>query len=405
MRYIHRSLEPVIRKAVKEFPVVVLTGPRQSGKTTLLKHLFVDSHKYLSVEPPDVRAAAVNDPRSFLEIYSPPMIFDEIQNAPDLLAYIKEKVDSNRSQPGQYILTGSQNLSMMEKVTESLAGRAAILRLLPLSEREKYENPLKKLPWERSSGRYPASILSYKELWASFLRGNFPELTANPKRNISLWYGSYIQTYLERDVRSLRQIGDLTLFQNFLHALAARSAQLFQVTDLARDLGVAVNTVKAWISILEATHQIVILRPYFANIGKRLVKSPKIYFSDVGMLCYLCGIKKAEHAISGPLAGAIFETAVVSELYKTYLHRGVEPQIHFWRASTGMEVDLLIEDQTEWIAVEVKASSTPRPEMAKSLHSLQRTLGDKIGKSYLIHSGDIHLPLGEGVVALPFCDL
>jgi len=257
-RYIPRTLETVVRRAARQFPAVVLTGPRQSGKTTLLQHAFGDRYNYVSLEPPDVRAAASADPRGFLALYSPPVIFDEVQHAPDLLPYIKEQIDARRSKAGQFLLTGSQNLMMLEQVTESLAGRAAILRLLPLSQLEAMGRPRARLPWERQreSAQADSGRLSYRDLRASFLRGWYPELVANPRRDAALWHASYVQTYLERDVRSVRQVGDLTLFQSFLRALAARSAQLLSLSDLARDLGVAVNTAKAWLSVLEATFQV-----------------------------------------------------------------------------------------------------------------------------------------------------
>ncbi len=193
------------------------------------------------------------------------------------------------------------------------------------------------------------------------------ELVAGPARDPCLWQASYVQTYLERDVRNLRQVGDLTLFQSFLRALAARSAQLLHFSDLARDLGLSTNTVKAWLSVLEATFQVVLLRPYFANLGKRLVKAPKVYFTDVGTLCYLVGLRDPEHAASGPMAGAIFETAVVSELLKARLHRGEDPGLHFWRTSAGVEVDVIAEDQQRLIPLEAKASATPQPNMARGV--------------------------------------
>ncbi|MCP3872388.1 MAG: ATP-binding protein, partial [Desulfobacteraceae bacterium] len=280
--YIKRSLEPVLIKAADQFPVVVLTGPRQSGKTTLLKYLFADKYGYVSLEPPDIRAAATEDPRGFLEMYPRPVIFDEVQYAPDLLPYIKEIVDADREKKGQFLLTGSQNLLLNEQISESLAGRVAMLRLLPLSQREISGNPKVPLIWQGNRSDAKKTYDIGKKLWQGFLRGGFPELVADGKRDISLWHGSYIQTYLERDVRFLRQVGDLSQFQIFLRALAARTAQLLSLTDLSRDIGVAVNTIKAWISILEATYQVIVLKPWFTNTGKRLVKSPKIYFSDVG---------------------------------------------------------------------------------------------------------------------------
>ncbi len=403
--YIRRSLEPVLKKAASEFPAVVLTGPRQSGKTTLLQHLFGASCRYVSLEPPDVRASAIEDPRSFLELYPSPVIFDEVQYAPDLLPYIKEKIDAERSKSGQYLLTGSQNLLLMERVSESLAGRAAMLRLLPLSQREAQGQPDASLPWESGQSTIRASKLSYRELWKELLRGSYPELKAYPERDFNLWYASYVQTYLERDVRTLRQVGDLTQFQNFIRALAARSAQLLNLNDLARDLGIAVNTVKAWLSVLEATYQVTVLRPYFANVGKRLVKTPKIYFTDVGLLCYLAGLKDAEHAASGPMGGAIMETAVLSEIIKTLTHRGIDPQVYFWRTVAGTEVDIVAASGAKLVPIEVKLSATPHPGMASAVKTFQEDFGDKVLAGYVVHPGDVTLSLGSGVKALPFCEL
>ena len=404
-KYIQRSLEPVLKRAVRDFPVVLLTGPRQSGKTTLLKHLFGKEYAYVSLEPPDIRAAAIEDPRGFLAMYPSPCIMDEIQYAPDLLPYIKERVDSHRSDPGQYLLTGSQNLLLMEQVTESLAGRAAVLRLLPFSGREMLGTSQARFPWDASDKRPVGKKLAYDKLWETFLRGSYPELIANPSKNAELWYASYIQTYLERDVRSLRQVGDLSTFQIFLRAIAARSGGLLNLSEVSRDIGVAVNTSKAWLSILEATYQVIILRPYFANIRKRLVKSPKLYFTDVGMLCYLAGLRDPAHAASGPMGGAIFETAVLTEIVKTYLNRGEEPRVYFWRTSTGTEVDILVETDGHIVPIEVKLSATPRPAMAKGIVALRGDLGKKALPGYVVHPGDIRLPLAPGVTALPFADL
>ena len=403
--YIERSLEPVLKKAAAEFPAVVLTGPRQSGKTTLFQHIFGKSYQYVSLEPPDVRASAIEDPRSFLELYPSPVIFDEVQYAPDLLPYIKEKIDAERDKSGQYLLTGSQNLLLMERVTESLAGRAAMLRLLPLSRREAERQPRAPLPWESKQSSSKVSKLSYRELWKGFLRGSYPELTALPRRDANLWHASYVQTYLERDVRTLRQVGDLTQFQSFLRALAARSAQLLNITDLARDLGVAVNTAKAWLSVLEATYQVTVLRPYFANIGKRLVKTPKVYFTDVGTLCYFAGLKDPAHAASGPMGGAIMETAVLSEIIKTLTHRGIDPQVYFWRTTAGTEVDIVVEAGAKLVPIEVKLSATPRSAMASALKTFQKDFRDKVLAGYVVHPGDITLSLGSGIIALPFSEL
>lgn len=399
-RYIKRSIDKVLVKAARQFPAVVLTGPRQSGKSTTLKHLFGDRYKYVSLELPDVRSAASVDPRGFLEQFRPPVIFDEVQYAADLLPYIKERIDEDRDTPGQYLLTGSQNLMLLESVTETLAGRAAVLRLMPFSLQETLGKQGEKFPWEtRKAGKSVG--LRFDSLWKQLIRGGYPEPNTHPGMDTNLWYSSYIQTYLERDVRMLRQVGDLTQFQSFLTLLASRSAQLFSLSGISSDLGISVNTVKAWLSVLEATHQIMILRPYFANIKKRLVKSPKVYFTDTGTLCHLTGIRNVEHATSGPLSGAIMETAVLSELMKRLVHRGSEPRLYFWRTSSGSEVDFIIETDRKLIPIEVKVSATPRPSMASTIGVFREDLKGQAEKGFVIHPGDISLPMGRHARAIP----
>lgn len=250
--YIPRTLEGTLAQAVKEFPAVLVTGPRQSGKTTLLQHLFGATHRFVSLDEPDLRALARQDPRLFLEEYSPPAILDEIQYAPDLLHYLKRAIDRHRSTKGRYLLSGSQNLSLMQGITETLAGRAAVLTLLSMSHAERKLRSTAAPFWQRPVTENETPALdgaSSEELMAGLLRSGYPELVADPHREARLWFASYVQTYLERDVRNLRNVGNREDFQRFLFALAARTAQLLNVSELARDLGIAVNTAKSWLSV------------------------------------------------------------------------------------------------------------------------------------------------------------
>lgn len=403
MAYRARTLEAALRRAAREFPAVLVTGPRQSGKSTTLRHVFRRTHRYVSLEPLDVREVARADPRGFLAAHAAPVILDEIQHVPSLLPYIQELIDRTRHTTGQFLLTGSQMLGLHEHVSESLAGRIAVLRLLPFTERERRGAPAARSGLlDVATPMVARARVPERSLWAEFLRGRYPEPALHPRRDSSLWHASYVQTYLERDVRAVRQVGDLGEFQRFLRALAARSAQLLNLADLSRELGIALNTAKAWLSVLEATHQVIVLRPYHANVTKRLVKTPKVYFLDVGTLCHLVGLRDPEHARLGPMAGAIFETAVVTDVFKSWWHQAQEPRVSFWRTATGREVDLLIETADGIIPVEIKASATARPEFATALLALRDDLGDLVRPGAVVYSGTEPMPLGHGVRAIPF---
>ncbi len=362
--------------------------------------MFGNGARYVSLDAPDVRASALADPRSFLAIHGPPVIFDEVQQAPELLPYIRAAADAERDRPGQFILSGSQNLLLMGSVSETLAGRAGILKLLPLSLREAVGRPEAHLPWERT-GPVASARPTYGELWNLALRGLYPELVASPARDAERWHASYVQTYIERDVRGIRQIADLSAFLVFLRALAARTAQLLNLSEIARDIGVPAATCRAWLTVLEATHQVTLLRPYFRNVGKRLVKSPKLYFLDTGIVCYLTGVTGAEQAMHGPMAGALFETLVVGEALKAALHRGKEPRLYHWRTADGAEVDIVLEDGPRLVPIEARASATPRPAMASGIRRFRDAYGDTAAPGFIVHPGDVTLPLGGGAMATP----
>ncbi len=403
--YIPRSLEAVLRSSVETFPSITLTGPRQSGKTTLLKRIFGDTYQYVSMEVPDMRDNAESDPRGFLATFKPPVIIDEAQYAPILFPYIKEIIDNRRDESGMFILSGSQNFALLSHITESLAGRTDVIHLMPLSQSELAGVNDSNFLWERGNNPTPHPPLDPDSLWRSLWAGSYPEILRIPSNKVSRWHENYIQMYLERDVRSLRQVGDLSQFQTFMRVLAARSAQVVNLSDLARDVGISSNTAKHWLSVLEASFVIIILRPYFANVGKRLIKSPKIYFTDTGVLCNLTRNRLPEMAASGPMAGAIFETAVVTEVFKRYLHRGEVPHIYFWRTAIGTEVDLLIDEGRELIPLEVKHTATPRPQMATSIRSLFKDFPDRVTRGYVVYPGDIRIPVSPNVTAIPFTEL
>src|SRR5579862_740254 len=371
MRYIPRQIEPLVVQASHRFSSVVLTGPRRAGKTTLLRHLLPRAH-YVLLEDPDIKARVRNDPRAFLDELRRPVLFDEIQNTPELLNYVRTLIDARPAQKGQWLFTGSQEAPLMQGITESMAGRAAVLQLLPFS-----------------MGETPK---------VNLLAGGFPEVLAHPDGR-SLWYNSYLQTYLERDVRLIANVRDLVTFRRFVTLLASRHGQMLNKTDLAAPLGVSVPTIAAWLHILEMTGQIILVPPYFENFGKRLVKSPKVYWEDSGLACHLLGITSPAELERSPFRGAIFEGFVAAEILKNQTNLGSRKELYYFRDQQGLEVDFLFPrgNREVWL-VEAKATQTVRPAMAGLLLSLSRSMPKPGGRRILVHRKS-RLPISTSALA------
>jgi len=408
--FVQRTLGRVLRRSASQFPAVVVTGARQAGKTTLVRATFGASHGYLSMDDPEARELALRDPVLLLARHPRPLILDEIQYAPSVLHAVKRDIDEHRSDRGRFVLTGSQIFTLMAGVSESLAGRVAVLQLLGLSLGERTGMPQS----EREPGAMIAGLGSARaaggltdpdEIGARLLAGGYPEpalfAEADPGFDHRLWHGSYVQTYLERDVRSLRAVGDLQDFQRLLFALAARSATLFNASDLGRDLGITHHTVKAWLSVLEASGQTFTLRPYLANLGQRVVKRPKIYFLDTGTLSYLLRLRSAEQVLDGPAAGQLFETAVLGELVRLFAHRGEVPPLSFWRTAAGAEVDFVVDLGDRLVPVEAKLTATPNPRHAEPIERFQALAKRRAAHGYVVCLCRQPIPLSRTVTAVP----
>jgi len=347
MRHVPRELEGQIRKAARSFPAVVLTGPRRAGKTWVLRRMFPRA-EYILFEDPDVVARFRADPQGFLDAVRTPAILDEIQHVPELLAYVRSRIDRRPRQTGRWFLTGSQDASLMRGTTESMAGRAAVLQLLPMSYRE-----------HRKVG---------------ILHGGYPEVLARPSA-ARLWFSSYVQTYLERDVRSITAVRDLATFRRFLALVATRHGQLLNRSDLAAPLGVSVPTVTQWLGVLETTGQLLLVPPYFENAGKRLIKSPKAYLADSGLACHLLGIDTAAELERSPFRGALFEGFIAAEIVKAQAAAGRRRELYHFRDQQGLEVDFLLPGpRGSLLLLEVKSTHTPTPDLARSLERLARAL-------------------------------
>jgi len=393
-----RILARTIQKAMKSFPAIVVTGPRQSGKTTLLKMLFAKSHRFVTLEDPDVRMRAKEDPLRFLEQFRPPVIIDEIQYVPELLSYIKTKIDQKR-RPGQWLFTGSQNFVLMHGISQSLAGRAAVLSLLPFSFSERIEQgerTKEMVDWLKGLNLHQKceSKISLTEL---ILRGNYPEIASKRSVDRQLWCGSYISTYLERDVRNLAQVGDLGQFERFLKLCAIRTGQILNLSELAKEVGMSVPTMKRWLSMLETGHQVYLLYPYYKNLGKRLVKSPKLYFNDTGLASYLLGLHDRDALINSPNFGNLFETMIVTDFLKRFLHFGQMPSMYYLRTRDGLEVDLVLELGQKLYLFEIKSAMTILPKHASSLSRMASELKSAVRTSAVISTSSDNFHLTRGI--------
>ena len=376
---IKREIEDKALTLSKQFPVVSITGPRQSGKSTLAKALFPD-YSYVSLEDADWRAFAVDDPRSFLARFGKRTIIDEAQRAPSLFSYIQGMVDET-GEPGQFIVSGSQNFLLMEAIDQSLAGRAAVLNLLPFSFHELKEAAFR-----------PTNLNEW------LFAGGYPRIY-DKRINPADYYPSYIQTYIERDVRQTSRVEKLAEFERLLTLCAARNAEMLNIESLSRDCGVAINTVKGWLSVLESSFLVQRLQPYYRNLGKRLVKTPKLYLRDTGLICNLLGIESADELYLASSRGALFETAVVEEISKAYFARGRRPRLFFWRDSSGREIDVVVEKgaSPRW-AIEAKSSSTYSPKFFKNLDAVCDALGVPNERRVVVYAGNESFETSHGLV-------
>lgn len=358
---IARKIAEIIKDSAHNYPIVGIVGPRQSGKTTLVQSVFPD-YRYVNLETPDLRRFAQEDPRGFLDQYSENVIFDEVQRVPELLSYLQVYVDAHKGN-GRFVLTGSQHFLLMESIGQSLAGRIALHTLLPLSLEEVGEHKIPEL----------------------ILKGGYPKLHDSDISQ-SQWYGNYIQTYLDRDIRTLSRVGDLTAFENFVRLCAGRTGQELNLSSLATHAGTSHNTAKSWISLLKTSFIVNTIEPFYKNFNKRIVKSPKMFFVDTGLACKLLGIDTIQQLKTHPAYGFIFESFVIGEYFKYCYNRGEDPRAYFWRDKSGREIDLIIEKSLKIIPIEIKSSSTVDGEFFENLNYF---LGlSNLDQGVLVYAGE-----------------
>ncbi len=381
--YVPRFLSSVLKEAVRQFPAILITGPRQSGKTTFLQHDIGKDTDYISFDDPIERSFALADPNGFLDRFvKDHAILDEIQYVPDILPYLKQRIDRERKKYGKWLLTGSQQFQLMKNVSESLAGRIAILELLPFSMLENVGKP-----------RHLEDVI-----W----NGGYPEPSLEPEKR-ELWVRSYIQTYIERDVRQLQNIKDLRTFELFLALFAACHGQTFNTATMSREAGISLPTVKAWGSILEASYLSFFLPPYFKNYGKRLVKTPKLYFLDPAIVCAMTRQPDGNSALAGAMGGAIFEGLIVSEVVKIFAMKGMRPDIYFWRSHDGLEVDLIVRIGRKLHPIEIKLTATPNLKHIEPLNRFKSLAGkDSAETGILVCRVNNTTPMPSNNIAMPW---
>lgn len=365
---IYRKLTTTLQRLAQTFPVIAITGPRQSGKTTLAKAVFADM-PYVTLEDPSERAFALEDPKGFLHRFRDGAIFDEAQRWPDLFSYLQGIVDEDPI-PGKFILTGSQQFGLLAGVSQSLAGRVGMTTLLPFSLSE-----------------LPAAVQSSLSLDTLIIKGFYPPLHV---REISPgdWFSSYIATYIERDIRQLLRVQDLSLFQRFVRLCAGRNGQLLNLNTLAGETGISHKTASSWLSVLESSYIVHLLPPYYRNFGKRLVKTPKLYFFDQGLACWLLGIRSSELLALHPMRGAIFESFIISEFLKSRYNQGLPADLYFWRDNNGLETDIVFESGTKLQPVEIKSGQTITSDSIRAGQKAARFAGEEALQPWLIYGGD-----------------
>jgi hypothetical protein len=386
--WIEREISKELRQVVKTFPVAVLVGPRQVGKTSLLEKVFSE-YTYVSLDVSSNAEAAETRPQEFLDRYPPPVVIDEIQYAPSFFRFIKNYVDSHKGQNGLFILTGSQNLLLMEAIAESLAGRSAVIPFLGLSATE----------W------FQAKAISAQHTWKDFLwKGGFPALWAEPESLPSRerWYQGYVATYLERDVRNLLKVGSLRDFERFIRASAIRCGQTLNLSEIGRDVGISTTTSKQWLSVLQASNQVFLLEPYYRSLGKRIVKSPKLYFTETGLAAYLMGFSSSEALWSSARAGALWENHVVNQWLRFRDWHEPSLGLWYWRDQGGNEVDLVLEKNQKLTAIECKLTERPDEKDMKGIRRLKAFYGEEeVIRSYIACPVELPFDVAPGVTAVP----